>query len=123
MSYTITLPIPPTSLSPNGRAHFQRKAADKKSQREAAFGYASAQVRGAGPKWERAGLTIRWFARNKARIPDLDNCIASLKGAIDGIEDAGIIKDDWGIERVDVWRVCDSLLPRVEITVEEIKPS
>lgn len=119
-SITITMPLPPRILSPNGRGHWAAKSKARASQRAAAFGYASAQVRGAGPKWPRTKLTIRWFAADKGKIPDVDNMIASAKGILDGMADAGAMLNDRGIESVDLWRNTDLKNPRVEVTITEI---
>lgn len=118
---TISIPIPPVSLSPNGRAHFRTKARDKAAQRAQGFAFASCQFRGAGPKWDRVTLTIRWFAKHDKFIPDFDNAVASCKGAFDGMQDAGVMKDDRGVEAIVLWRLVDAQRPRVEITIEEIK--
>ena len=116
-SVTITLPIPPTCLNPNGRAHWAGKHRARADQRAAAFNYATCQYTGPGPMWKRARLTLRWFAKQDNRIPDIDNAIASVKGAIDGLADAGVLLNDRGIEGVDVWRVTDGANPRIVLEV------
>lgn len=117
---TITMPIPPSCLNPNTKSHWGSKIAARSQQRSDASTYAGATFRGPGPKWDRAKLTVRWFAKDDHRIPDIDNCIASIKGMIDGIADAGVLANDRGIEGIDVWRVVDKTRPRVELTVEKI---
>ena len=119
-SVTITLPIPPTCLSPNGRAHWAKRSAATKQQRSDAMYYALEKIVGPSPKWDRAVVTIRWFAKDEARIPDIDNAIGSTKGARDGLQDAGIIRNDRGVETIHVWRVTDRARPRVELTIQPI---
>lgn len=116
-SITITLPIPPTCLNPNTASHWAKKSKAKAEQRAAAFNYATCQFRGPGPKWTRARVTLRWFAKDDHRTPDIDNAIASVKGALDGMTDAGILDNDRSIEGIDVWRVTDKARPRVEVEI------
>ena len=42
---------------------------------------------------ERAHITITWRAKDK-RTRDIDNLLASMKGSIDGLVEAGVIVDD-----------------------------
>lgn len=117
---TITIPIPPTALSPNGRAHWRAKSKARGDQRVQGFAFASCQFAGPGPKWDRVKLVIRWFAKHDKNIPDFDNAVASCKGAFDGLEDALVVSNDRGVEQIELWRNVDAKRPRVEITVERI---
>lgn len=122
MSITITMPIPARALSPNASSpgNWRAKSEARRQQRNDANLYASTKFRGPGPKWARVKLVIRWFAKQPNYIPDFDNAIASCKGIVDGMTDAGVILNDRGIEGIDLWRNTDKLNPRVEITVTEV---
>lgn len=117
---TITLPIPAACLNPNRAEHWRTKGKARAQQRADAFAWSTSKFPGAGPKWERARVMLRWFAKDSHRIPDIDNAIASIKGALDGMTDAGVMLNDRGIEGIDVWRVVDKAKPRVEITVTPV---
>lgn len=87
----ITLPWPARELSPNARCHWAVKAKAVKAARQAA-GWAT---KAAGVKVEGDGaiyLHITFHPPSKRRH-DIDNCVARLKGAIDGIAD-GLGVDD-----------------------------
>lgn len=120
-SVTITIPIPPKACSPNSRAGWRAKAAGVAQQRLDASMYATSQFRGMGPLWPRVRLTVRWFAKLEHYHLDYTNVIASLKGAEDGLQDAGVIQNDRGVEGSDLIRLVDKAKPRVEITVEPVK--
>lgn len=115
---TITLPLPHRVLSPNGRAHWRQKASEIRAYRRrsqvaawtATFGY-----RDQFP-WHAAEIEIAWFAKT-ARKVDQDNVIASMKSAIDGLVDGGILSDDRDVTYRPVRREKDASNPRVEITV------
>ena len=90
----LTLLHPPASLSPNARCHWRKKAADTKQFRED-VGWVTRSmmhVYGVEGRWPGARLDIHW--RYAGVQPDADNCIAQLKGGIDGIADAGLIEND-----------------------------
>jgi crossover junction endodeoxyribonuclease RusA len=91
----LTLPHPPASLSPNGRAHWRRKAADAKQTRNDA--YISCLIADADKGWPAATMHIFWQFAGKQ--PDDDNVIARCKPIRDGIADAGLVADD-GLIRV-----------------------
>jgi len=116
----IIMPIPAACLNPNApnSKNYFAKSKARKAQRGDAMLMALRELNGGdAPKWERVRLTVRWFAAGEHRIPDIDNAIASCKGIFDGICDAGIIRNDRGIEGIDVWRVSDKARPRVEIEI------
>lgn len=54
------------------------------------------------PSLARATITTTLVVRDKRYIADGDNAIASLKAAIDGIVQAGILKDDKYIKMMPV---------------------
>lgn len=121
-SVTITMPIPPRTLSPNAshsRNYFAKSTA-RRQQRTDAMLYAASACPGACPRWERFRVSIRWFAKDKSKVPDLDNGVACCKGIIDGMVDAGIMANDKGWEGVDWWPLTDKARPRVEVTVTPV---
>jgi crossover junction endodeoxyribonuclease RusA len=91
---TITLPLPPKSLSPNARVHWATKARATKSYRSAAKYRASFEA--PSKPWRQVEIHATFvFATNRRR--DKDNLLASLKAAFDGLVDAGIVEDDAGV--------------------------
>lgn len=87
----IILPWPPKELSPNARCHWAAKAKHVKAARQAA-GWAA---KASGIKIEGNGfinLQITFNPPSKRRH-DIDNCVARLKGSLDGIAD-GLGVDD-----------------------------
>lgn len=87
----ITLPWPPKDLSPNARVHFRAKAAATKAYREMAYWLAKASPLAMPAE---GGIALRFdFHPPDARKRDLDNMLASVKGAIDGIADAHEVND------------------------------
>ena len=87
----IILPWPPKELSPNARCHFHAKAAATKAYREHAYWLAKACPLNM-PLDGGIGLRFDFHPPDKRRR-DLDNMLASIKGAIDGIADAHEVND------------------------------
>lgn len=93
---SVTLPFPPSSLSPNARGHWSIKAkAAAKARRDASIACQAAGIRALG--W--AGMAVSLcFCPPDARSRDLDNMLASMKSALDGIADAtGVDDSRWSI--------------------------
>jgi hypothetical protein len=90
----IDLPLPPDDLWPNSRPHFQAKARTVKRYRNLC--HLLALDAGNRARWGApaavASIATTW--RMKLRKRDPDNCIASLKAALDGLADAKIIAND-----------------------------
>lgn len=87
----VTLPWPPTTLSPNSRAHWAAKArAAKKYRRDC--GYATVGARGGVSLPANIIMTVTFRPPN-ARPRDADNLLASIKSGIDGLCDALAIND------------------------------
>ena len=85
---TFTLLIPPREMdNSNHRTHWAVRARKQRELRAAAHGACQGLTSLVGP----VSLTITFRFPDK-RHRDLDNI--SLKGAIDGIVDAGLIADD-----------------------------
>jgi crossover junction endodeoxyribonuclease RusA len=92
----IFLPWPDRRLSPNARVHWSSLARAKKSAKLAAF-YLTKE---AGlDRIEADSLTVRYsFFPPSRRAYDLDNLVASMKAAADGIALAvGIDDSKWSI--------------------------
>ena len=90
----LTLPWPPTALSPNARTHWSALARAKKSYRAACAWTAKEQ--GARPMVaQRLHLTITFVPPNR-RAHDLDNCLARIKSGLDGLADVlGVDDKHW----------------------------
>lgn len=96
-SLTINLPLPPKACSPNFKGHWAEKGRATKQYREAARMLCYA----AKPKdWDAERISIKpefFLSRHDTRgyhPLDKQNAIASLKAAIDGLVDAGLLPND-----------------------------
>lgn len=117
---TIDLPLPARSQHQNWRGHWATKARETRKHREWACVMARLAKTHKRP-WKRASVHLE-FTFADARRRDVDGLIASCKGYLDGIADAGIIENDSGITQFSV----DVLPPNktkcgVRITVTELK--
>jgi len=85
---SVLLPWPHAALSPNARAHWRAK---HKAASDARY---KASVIGSGRKRLQNPVcaVVPLVATNRRR--DLDNVLAGLKSALDGLTDAGWWKDD-----------------------------
>ena len=119
-SVTITLPLPPGSLSPNSRAHWARKARDARKCREVAAWATIAAANGSRPFWRRCTLRAAFYHRQNRRRDD-DNLIASLKSYRDGLVDGGLLADDVGVITLPPERHIDRANPRVELTLTKLE--
>lgn len=96
MHAELFLPWPDRRLSPNARGHWSSLARAKRKAKEAAF-YLTKE---AGiERIEADSLTVRYsFFPPSRRAYDLDNLVASMKAAADGIALAiGIDDSKWNI--------------------------
>lgn len=93
----ITLPWPPTALSPNTRhAHWSQLARAKRQYRAAC--YLTAKSQGCPSLAGHTGqLSVHLrFVPPDRRLRDLDNLIASMKSGLDGLADAlGVDDNRW----------------------------
>ena len=88
----IELPWPDKVLSPNARVHFRAKAHAAKHYREQAHWLTVAARIPQQPS--EGGIALRFdFHPPDNRRRDLDNMLASIKSAIDGIADALEVND------------------------------
>lgn len=95
----LELPFPPPQLSPNARVHWREKARVVAAYREGC-GWA-AKVDGFTQHWRRDELPLKspvraavTFVVPDRRKRDLDNLLAMLKPAWDGLVDAGVLAGD-----------------------------
>jgi Holliday junction resolvase RusA-like endonuclease len=68
------------------------------------------------PRWTSAKIHACFYHKTRARR-DKANLVGSLKAAIDGIQDAGIVVDDFVLAAPTVDDLIDKDSPRVEITI------
>lgn len=114
----ITLPLPDGRMHAHNKGGWRSKSGAVKSYRE----LANALARQSLPRrLLRASLTARFFWRDKRRRDNF-NAAQSIKPAIDGCVDAGIIADDcWEVlQPCSVESFVDRENPRVELIFKEI---
>lgn len=122
---TITLPLPPRALAANSRSHWAKKAhCTKKYRMDAGLAAVDALNR-AGlkpPRWNFAlgQATFYWRSKHPKHQPDQSNLNHSIKAAIDGICDAGLMHDDRGLILEKPLLEHDKDKPRVEIRVRAL---
>jgi crossover junction endodeoxyribonuclease RusA len=95
VTISITMPLPPASLSPNGREFWAVRNHDAQRWRTIAAGLiASQRVIGQHNErdWPGTVMNILWQFAGKQ--PDDDNVIGRCKAIRDGIADAGLVADD-----------------------------
>ena len=114
---TITLPLPPKSLSPNWRGHWRVKAKAVKDYRFlSAYRTEVALYPARRPLWPAATLQATFYHAQKRRR-DPDNLNASLKSAQDGLVDAGLLVDDEHVTHLPTKKLIDRDCPRVVLTI------
>lgn len=92
---TLTLPWPPSKLSPNARhSHWAPLAQAKRRFRSAC--YITARSQGARRiDASKLAVTLTFVPPTRVRR-DLDNCIASMKAGLDGLADVlGVDDSKW----------------------------
>jgi crossover junction endodeoxyribonuclease RusA len=87
----LTLPWPPSALSPNARSHWTVLSKAKKAYREACAWTAKGQ--GLKPAASsRLHLSLTFYPPSR-RAFDLDNCLARMKSGLDGLADVLEVDD------------------------------
>lgn len=85
----VTLPWPPSILSPNQRPHWAELARAKKAYRTEC--YMQARIAGITTQWlagaPRAHVSLTFYPPDR-RGRDVDNMLASMKAGLDGLADA-----------------------------------
>jgi hypothetical protein len=123
VTFTVTLPLPPLGASPNSRLHYYAKARAVKAARKVAWYWFK---RAKPSDWNPVPLILsvvyhcpQCTVGYKPR--DVQNAIAALKPAVDGMVDAGLIPDDsrkwlsWG--EVTLSRRANGQPPGVHMTI------
>ncbi len=92
----LTMPWPPTALSPNARQHYMALARAKKKYREACAWTAKEQ--GARRiEADKLHLTLTFYPPTR-RAFDLDNALARCKAMLDGLADVlGVDDKNWSL--------------------------
>lgn len=120
----LMLPLPPAALSPNSRTCWQAKARAVKKYREEAKIVAWMNVREAaafGFPWQAATIeAVFYFGKKRQR--DRDNLLASMKSAIDGLADGGVVSNDSAFTFLPVVLLIDKSSPRAELIIRRIDP-
>lgn len=124
---TIRLPVPANILSPNksigSRGMRIAKANAIRELRQEAAEEAQVAVakmddwEEAGFPWQVAIVMVKWVAPRSNWIPDELNINYFLKAAFDGLQDAGVITDDFGLVSLPCERLSDPKDPHVLMTV------
>lgn len=125
MKLTITISVPRSVLSPNGRPNRYRRAEAVAAYRREAWGAAREILGRRQPRATSATLQIRAYFKT-TNFPDDDNLIASLKAARDGITDAGVWRDDSPATLrivTPVVMAVDRKRPRIELDIEILEVS
>jgi len=101
---TITLPLPPSAVSPNTRAHWRARSYAARQYRELAHYAAFAvRVQMGHIRFQRADVRIAYTVclanpigiSGRARPRDLDNAQSCMKSGLDGaLVDSGLLPDD-----------------------------
>jgi crossover junction endodeoxyribonuclease RusA len=115
----LTLPLPPAGCSPNARGHWSKRARAVAEYRARSAGEARKILARHRQRWERAVASAVFYLPD-ARRRDHDNLAASLKAAFDGLKDADVLADDYGLRHEPIRVEIDRTNPRVEITVEPL---
>ncbi|GAH46793.1 unnamed protein product, partial [marine sediment metagenome] len=86
--------LPPEECSPNYHGELRARMRATKAWREAAYYCARQACPGVFPNFENAVVRVTFQVPSHAYIKDDDNAIASVKPALDGCVQAGIVCDD-----------------------------
>jgi len=124
-SYTFSVPLPPKACSPNSRPHWAARAKAVKGQRTAARWAAIIALEMTCPRWQSVTIQATFYkSSRRAKVLDVDNAIASLKGLCDGIADSGMILNDRGITWLPIRQVLGDAAGgrnEVEITITKVE--
>lgn len=124
MKLTITVPIPPRDISPNGRPHWRTKARKVKIARRQGHDAALDtldQLKMKPPKWTVASITPMVYIKDRRSRWDRDNIIGACKAYCDGIADAGVVKNDSGFRWNDPVFSVDKSTTRIDLVIERVE--
>ena len=88
----IDLPWPPKELSPNARVHWRTSAQKRAAYKESCFWLTKQASAGWEPRFCDIPLTVT-FVQPDMRKRDVDNMLASIKSALDGVATALGVND------------------------------
>ena len=114
----VILPLPFCELSPNARVCWQAKSRMTKRYRKIAWAEGLSVIgRRSAPRWKTAIVQATFYLTTSHKR-DRDNLIASLKAALDGLADAGIVANDRGFIPLPPLQAKDASHPRVELEIQ-----
>jgi len=120
---TVTIPTPPRRLGQNGpQRNWRYKARLRKDQRQdAGIAALDAMNRAGLRKVVFAQCTIQpvWYRKNRRGQLDGDNANSMIKGAIDGLADAGVVANDRDVRLLPPRFEFGSDDPRVELVITD----
>jgi len=121
LAVTVTLSLPPPELRSNwrSRSHWPKTRATKKHRREAHV-LTLLALGGQKPMWKDATAAVSFFFADRG-YRDKINLNMSLKAAIDGMVDAGLLLDDRWLTMLPPHVGYDKARPRVVIEVRNYK--
>jgi crossover junction endodeoxyribonuclease RusA len=120
----LTLPWPPSALSPNARhGHWSSLARAKKSYRWACATTARSQGAKRLSKPPHALSVHLRFVPPDRRHRDDDNCIAAMKAGLDGLADVLGVDDSRFRLTHDPIDICGAIGGFVKVTIGEASPS
>lgn len=102
MSVVVTLPWPPSALSPNGsHGHWAPRARAKKAYRHACY-VAVLEQDALPPEGDRFDVLLSFCPPTRRKL-DRDNLVARMKSGLDGLAEA------WGVDDSQFVRVAAEL--------------
>jgi Holliday junction resolvase RusA-like endonuclease len=118
-TYKLVIEIPGLPKTPNARMHWRVKALEAKKWRNAVC-LVSLSQRPDSPL-KKALVECTRFSTSR---PDFDNLAASFKNCLDGLQDAGVIKND-NFETIGnpeyKWEKTKKGMGKIRIVVTEVK--
>ena len=91
--FTLSAPLPSNKLGQNSRGHWSSKAGETAKYRALICLLAKKALVGDKPMWEKANVRLIAHFPTLA-FPDPINFYDRMKAAFDGLQDAGLLKDD-----------------------------
>jgi hypothetical protein len=117
--FRIWLSLPPEGTNPNARSHWRKKAEHVSDYRMEAKLVAINELNRmkiVKPRWSDSTVQVTYVHKTKA-YRDRDNIIASMKSAFDGLQDAGVLINDYELLPLPAKRECSPKKPGVLIEV------
>lgn len=119
----VVLPLPPEQLWPNYRKHRHwgpRAQATKKARADAKYATIDAvnRQKPIGLPWKYASMRAVFYFRSSRNKRDPGNCLRALKAYEDGLQDGGLIANDYFLCPLPPSRQVDRDHPRVVLTIE-----